>query len=244
MLLIMQKELEKIGLNKKEVKVYLALLELGQTTIARIADKAKIKRTTVYDVIKTLKQKGLVGRTFKGRFTYYFAEDPRILEKILESKQSTLASVMPQLLSITNFLDKKPQIFFYEGDDSFRNILKDTLEYKGQTIQVWFPNDIGYVSDSVYFEYYIPERLKRRITIHAIVPDNKLMRSYTTDNKKQSRVVKYIGDNDYNINVEVIAYGGEKVSFFSYTERMGVIIKSRSIHDALKSIFYSVWDRL
>ena len=37
-----QKALQQFGLNEKQAKVYLASLELGSTTIRRIADKAGV----------------------------------------------------------------------------------------------------------------------------------------------------------------------------------------------------------
>ncbi len=60
---MLKKQLEKLNLSSREATVYAELLELGETTIEQISQKSKIKRTTVYDVIKTLKEKGLVGTT-------------------------------------------------------------------------------------------------------------------------------------------------------------------------------------
>ena len=51
------KILENLGLSDNEARVYLASLSLGSTTIMKIAQTAEIKRTTVYSVIDSLKQK-------------------------------------------------------------------------------------------------------------------------------------------------------------------------------------------
>ena len=48
-------ELEKTGLTENEAKVYLAALELGETTVIRLAKKAGIKRPTTYLVVDSLK---------------------------------------------------------------------------------------------------------------------------------------------------------------------------------------------
>ena len=73
------KNLEKLNLADKEAKVYLALLELGEANIQRISNKSKIKRTTVYDVIEDLKEKGLVGTSKRKKRNYFFAENPRVI---------------------------------------------------------------------------------------------------------------------------------------------------------------------
>ena len=52
-------ELRKLGLNEKEVKVYLTGLELGPNSVQNIAASAKITRPTTYEIIKKLEAKGL-----------------------------------------------------------------------------------------------------------------------------------------------------------------------------------------
>ncbi len=54
---ILPLELKKLGLTDKEVRVYLATLELGYTTVQKIAQAAKISRPTAYAVIKSQKQR-------------------------------------------------------------------------------------------------------------------------------------------------------------------------------------------
>jgi len=44
----------QMGLNEKEAKVYLACLELGGATIAEIAEKSGVKRTSIYNFLEEL----------------------------------------------------------------------------------------------------------------------------------------------------------------------------------------------
>lgn len=61
MLIIMNKEiLEKIGLNKGEIAVYLSIIENKNIGPAELSKQTKIKRTTVYSVVKALMSRGLV----------------------------------------------------------------------------------------------------------------------------------------------------------------------------------------
>ena len=53
------KILEEIGLTKGEIKVYLTLLKIGNTTSGRIINESGVSRSKVYDVLERLKQKGL-----------------------------------------------------------------------------------------------------------------------------------------------------------------------------------------
>ncbi|MFH0854627.1 MAG: helix-turn-helix domain-containing protein, partial [bacterium] len=61
------KDLQQIGLSDKEASVYLAALELGPTNIQALTKKSAIKRSTVYDIIKNLKNHGLMSETTRGK---------------------------------------------------------------------------------------------------------------------------------------------------------------------------------
>ena len=69
-------QLEKLGLNGRQAKVYLALLQLGTGTAIDIAKATRFKHPTVYDVLDVLKERALVTETFEGGRKLFSAEDP------------------------------------------------------------------------------------------------------------------------------------------------------------------------
>ena len=52
--------LEKLDLSKKDIKIYIKLLELGPLTVTELADLLRFNRTALYPRIKFLLQKGLI----------------------------------------------------------------------------------------------------------------------------------------------------------------------------------------
>jgi sugar-specific transcriptional regulator TrmB len=68
-----EKILEELGLSKNETKVYLALLELGLSSLKDITSKSGVHRTNVYDSLKRLVKKGLVSHVTKDNKTAYEA---------------------------------------------------------------------------------------------------------------------------------------------------------------------------
>lgn len=86
---MLHEKLQKAGLNETEAKIYLAALELGQTSVSRIARKSGIKRTTVYLSLENLIHKGLMSQIVKDGKKYFFAEDPRNLERLMKRKKRT-----------------------------------------------------------------------------------------------------------------------------------------------------------
>ena len=61
----MEKELLDLGFNKNEIKVYLALLKLGVSSVSEISKTSNVDRTLIYGILDKLIEKGLVGSIVK-----------------------------------------------------------------------------------------------------------------------------------------------------------------------------------
>ena len=55
-----ESQLENIGLNGKEARIYLSLLEIGESPVSKVAEHSKINRVTCYDVLDKLIKKSFV----------------------------------------------------------------------------------------------------------------------------------------------------------------------------------------
>ena len=75
--------LKEYGLSDNEIKVYLASLSLGTSKVNEISKKADLLRTTTYEVLKTLVEKGLVSYVIKSGVRYFEAAYPNKLINIL-----------------------------------------------------------------------------------------------------------------------------------------------------------------
>ncbi|MBU0586516.1 helix-turn-helix domain-containing protein [Candidatus Micrarchaeota archaeon] len=78
------------GLTDGEIKVYLALLELGSTTTGPIVQKSGIARSIIHQILEKLMQKGLVSYTFKEKTKYYEAAEPNRILDYMEEKEEKL----------------------------------------------------------------------------------------------------------------------------------------------------------
>lgn len=242
---MLKKELSKLNLTSREADVYMALLELGETTIERISQKSKIKRTTVYDVIEALKEKGLIGNTKHKKRLLYYAEDPRIIENQLEEKKAVLNNILPQLLSMANLIDKKPSIKFFEGMEGIKNVYQDTLNYPNQEILMWGSTDVHkYFDDDFMWNYYVPKRIEKKIWMRAIGEDLDVVRKIKEKDMQHLRQVRFHNFKELPFDVEINLYGNGKIGIMSFKEQFGLIVESKKIFNTLKSIFELNWRML
>ncbi|MFZ2975138.1 MAG: helix-turn-helix domain-containing protein [Candidatus Moraniibacteriota bacterium] len=243
---ILIQKLIDAGLEEKEAILYIAILELGEATIAKISQKSNIKRSTVYDTLEKLKKIGMISQTNKGKRPIFLAENPEKLIESLETKKRTLQESMPEILSIMNLLDKKPRIRYFEGLAGVKEVFEDTLKYPDQEILTWFPYPYINLGEEYFSDYYHPERNKKKIWVRAIVPDTKKNREFAEEiGKTTATRTKFVSDELFNkFDIEIKIYGKIKFGIISYKESLGIIIESQKIHEGMKAIFEGMWNLL
>src|SRR3989339_141543 len=102
---MVQETLRKIGLTEGEIKVYIALLELGSTTSGNIIKISGVSGSKVYEVLDRLVNKGLVNFIHKNQVKYFEAASPeRILDyleekgKQIEDEKILIQKIIPELI--------------------------------------------------------------------------------------------------------------------------------------------------
>lgn len=239
------KELLGIGFSHKETQVYLALLELGRSTVARIARKAEINRTTGYDILDSLVVKGLASVSGKEPKQEYVAESPDNIKKLLEQRiernkkaLEMASSLIPQLKSMHN-VRQRPQVRFYEGADGMEQVYEDTLT-SHETIRAYANVDEMHKALPNYFPKYYHRRTGKGIHIRAVIPDNAMGRERAAQDRNEARESALVPADQYYFSPEINIYD-DKVMIASWREKLGIIIQSREIADAMKSIYELSW---
>jgi sugar-specific transcriptional regulator TrmB len=83
----MKEILKNVGLTEGEIQVYLALIQLGQSSTGKITHKAKIASSKVYEVLERLSEKGLVSYVIKNGVKNFDATPPERLIDFLEERK-------------------------------------------------------------------------------------------------------------------------------------------------------------
>lgn len=235
-------QLKSAGLTENEAKVYLAALELGETSVYRLAKKSGVKRTTTYLAVESLKEKGLMSGYSRNNVMLCYAENPRKLEEILEEKKRNIHRIMPELLAFTNLIDKKPKIRFWEGDEAYKEVFKDVLKYPDAEMLGTFNENFFNYGD-YFVDHFIPERKRKKIWARFLFHDNPRLRKLKHREHELFLKSKLVSSDHFKIEIEMVIYGQDKIGFVSYNEDMAVIIESQKIHNTLKSFFEVIWEK-
>lgn len=239
---MLENDLLKFGLDQKESQIYLALLELGEAGVLHIAQKSNVKRTSVYHIMENLRKRGLVGTTTVKKKKLYFAQSPKKLAHELDEKKSALEKMMPELLSLSNLIEKKPKIQYFDGIGGIKTILEDELSTSNTKMMGWCTENYLNTIGEEYFEtYFTPKRIKQKIFFHMITEKSAHYKKLQEKSTNLFWIIKMMYDENISLNTDIIVYGRSKTSIISYNEEIGLIIDSQGIHDTLKTIFKSQW---
>lgn len=235
-------DLEVIGLNENEAKIYIAIINLGESIVSRIADKAEIKRTTAYLSLRALKKKGLVGQAKKNNQMHYFAEDPKILDKIMQRNNEKFLNLMPEIASIIKLTDHQPSVCYYNEGKSYKKVYDDILNYKNQEVLSWHSGGISLEKDEYFLNNFNPERVSKKISQKTIFfgrkEDLKELGSFVKINLFKFAV------NDINVgNTEIYIYSN-KIGIISREENLSIIIESEGVSKMFKVIFGFLWEKI
>ena len=240
-----KKSLTYIGFSEKEVVVYLALLSLGKGTVTEISRKAGINRPTGYHVLASLSAKEMVKVSGKEPKQEYVAESPDQIEKLLQNKIeedqkfiNEARKIIPELKSIHNVADR-PKVLFYEGKEGLEKVYEDTLTSRGEILAYASVEDIQPTLPHYFPEYY-KRRAKKGIKIRAIFPESQDARDRSKLDKEEIRESLIIPSEKFGFHPEINIYNN-KVMIASWREKLGIIIESAEIADAMKKIYELSW---
>lgn len=231
-----------IGLNEKEVLVYIAALSLHDCSLLQLAHKAHIKRTTVYAVVESLVEKGLLGTYQSKSGTRVRAQDPEQLLAQAEKRVSDVHSIMNDLSHLHRSDETTPQVTFYKGKKGYHTVLEDSL--KKHSADICFvatgEENLKVMTDDYIYEYYVPTRVKRRIRSRELIFPKDLDKFTVLDHQKDLREIRVLPDQFYSIASKAI-YGDKVALFSSAQEAVCTLIESPAIADLERNLFEYMW---
>ncbi len=164
--------LEKIGLARPEIKVYLALVELGVTTTGPLSKKSCVPTSNIYPILNGLVSKGLVSYSITANKKYYKAENPERLQEFvkqqkeqLERQENKLSGFISELLKKQAKSVETQETFMYGGIRGIKTALELVLKIlnNNDTFHVIDASKISNERLMGYFNDFHKRRAKRKI---------------------------------------------------------------------------------
>lgn len=245
--------LNRAGLSEKEAFVYEALLKNGRLGVLELLREVPYKRGDLYNILYSLRDKGVVEQTIVDKKIKFQPMDPhRLKEYIVDQEQkfreadSLIDSIMPGLSEMFKMTTERPIVRVFEGVSGIKEIYEDTLKV-GKPILAFL--EASEADPKVWKwlrDRYVGERVKRNISAKVIVSslevDNK-GKEYLLRDSKELRETRVVDKKIFPSKLEIQIYGS-KVSFANYNKGdalVGVIIDNVNVSESMRGLFELAW---
>jgi hypothetical protein len=238
--------LENIGLTKNESITYLTLLRIGTSKTGQLLKESKLNSGKIYEILESLKRKGLVSETISDNIKFFTAAPPEQLSQYLELKkqliqneEKSVQKMIPELEALRNQTIPEKRIVTYSG---FRGIitaaeeaLKNTPE--GSEILSLGVSDVNAWSQNYWLKWETM-REKKKITARYILSEKgKIYKDLQGVKDKKVKILKLetpVGIDIYGKNIILILHYQEPISC--------TMIYDEHTNTTFRSYFAPLWN--
>lgn len=158
--------------------IYLALLELGQTTVGPIIRKTSLPRQTTYNVLSELEAKNLVFSVVKSGRKNWQAKNPQQILENINTQRHLAEKLMPLLISKRDLAKHAAEIKVFEGVDGFKTMHLTNLTNQDGNTQVNIIGAAGQkwidlAQQGNFFNKYEELRMKKGISHNIVAYENQ-----------------------------------------------------------------------
>lgn len=163
----LQEIAEDIGLNRREARVYLALLSHPESSLAEVARITLIPRMSCYVILRNLFQKGFVDVLVKKRRRYFVAVHPQKILERLERRAGEWKGALPRFERHMHMGPATPRVRFFEGREGIRAVFRRILDEKRPFAAITSIDDMERINRT-YFEDFIGKRIQQRLRVRLL----------------------------------------------------------------------------
>lgn len=237
--------LKELGFNNNELKVYVALTQLGEATALQVAKKADLPRTTAISLLNKLKEKNyLTDHLYKGK-TYYWIESPKIISEVFRHKMEIAENLSNLLTNLYRSQAHFPSVQTFDTKTSIKKFIEKLLagvEKKTIFYTIDSPRAKNYAK--IYFEnieeFILKEKMKKDILTHSLIPYGSFGSIADYKLKHQSIKIREMPKEiEFEASLWII---GDRVMHFSGNPVFLTVIKHDAICKSTKSIYDFLWN--
>jgi sugar-specific transcriptional regulator TrmB len=240
---MLREDLISLHITPLQADIYLALLEFGSASVQDVAERAGVKRTSVYNVLDDMKSRGLLTVLDHSGRKLLVAESPENIVAYEQKQARKAQDILPELSALYALPGAKPKARYYEGIAGLKQMYDATI-VAGESIVAFSDYEKMFaVMTKEYMYDYALRRAEAGVTIRSIAkPGVEAIQvsELDADQKRETRI--YAGDFEFDTEINIY---GNHVAFFSFRRPYaGVIIEDRAVATTMRSIWNIVWNTL
>lgn len=233
-------DFEKFGLERKEAKVYLAILEIGSGTALDVAKKVAIPKSTAHDILQGLVTKGLASTFRKKNKKYYTASDPEQLAERPKEQLQVFERLLPELQALAYSGVGKPRVRYFDTKVGIQVAMKEMLD-EAKNLITYGNVDAVFTTYPEYFPDYTQKRIKKGIITRAILFEGPIAGELQEKDVQSIRKIKIIKPAADSSSLYWI-WNDKFVIFNTIGDHSVLIVEDKRFVSLIKSMFETLWN--
>lgn len=228
-----EKTLSNLGFSPNEIKTYLTLNDYGSLKAGRIAKLTKIDRSSCYNALKLLLEKGLASYVLIGKVKWFQVTGPKRLLEYIKEQEEDIKVILPELQERHKAGKIEGQVRLFKGIKGVKAIFLDIIRTKKDNFVFGSEGQFSERMPEFALQF---DRLKKenKIKTKLIIRKGRI----ELDNKTTE--YRYLDNVSESLAVTNIY--GDKIAILIWTdEPEGVIIENKAAAQAYKSYFDILW---
>jgi len=244
--------LNRLGLSKNEVTLYLTLIGVEADTVLELSKKTSISRSTVYNTVKSLVAKGFAEWIVEQHRKKVRVVRPSQLDFIVNEKKNEFLVAKSSIGELQTMISDQAsrsaqtQVRYYQGKAGMKQMLWNSLKAK----KVIGYSEFGRIDivGQKFYDDYVTEFRKRKITDAAITNEDgrdyikKYVIPKTGNHQLGITGIRYIKKSIYHVSGDHSIYNNVyAMSYWNHGEIVGVEIENEELVKLHTSIFNILW---
>ena len=234
-----------LGLNGKEIKVFLALLELGNQPASIIAKKAGFPRSSTIFTLDCLAKKGFAIKGASiGQTTYYSPINPTKIKDLLNHKQqriqnqiAELDKLAPEFKNLVNNFLPQSKICYFEGVEGVCKMIELITE-NDTPLYFISGHEFHPEIDKYIKNVYTPRRKKMKTKCQMIISKTEKAKSYIEASPDVYEWIAYAINTKNTLESTIVIYE-DKIQFQNcHGDSIGgVLIENQYLAQTMLTVF-------
>jgi len=239
-------QLGKIGLKEKEAKIYIALLKEGTCLANQLAKKTDILRSSIYDYLDILLDKGYITYTIKSGKKFFQAVNPqKILDNFEEQKQrqeQALKEIVPELTKLQNITEKKANVEVFEGKEGMKSVMSYILKENPKEILIYGSSGVSHKLLPFFMEHWHKQRIKQKINVRIIYNDTQETKKRIEEGPSlKLSAIRFIPIRNVSFTGTIIYNNKLILTIWNLDTPLAISIDSKDISKSYKDNFEILW---
>ncbi len=226
-----QVKMQKLGFSVNEVKVYLTLIRLGSSKAGAISKYSNLDRSSTYNALKLLLQKGLCSYVIIGKIKWFQSTEPENILQYLTNKTNLAKEFIPELSNIHKQSKLKENVRLYKGIKGIKSVFEDIL--KNAKENLIFGSE-GQLSERMpLFAKQFTKKLEKRGTkTKSIIRTNREKKRKKNKRTIPSTTESSVVTNIYSNKIAIIIWSDTPEA---------ILIENKNAAEAYKDYFNFMW---